>query len=672
MKTILKIIFYSLIIFVISSCSKNKENEIPQPSPIDISEKILGEWVYDNPVDGSWQSMKFTGSGAFYYSENKEEWTAALKRTDGKYSLDGYNVSGYRANGTLYVDMTIQNINDYSFTTRYKNTAIDFTYHKVLMRTHLNFAESIIPPYEKLIDKNVISYKSHDEKIATVDSNTGEITATGTNGRTYIDITTNDGTACIKVMVGNVNDGDETETSTIPAQKDPVSISTTDVRKMIIGVLWIYDHPEEKIWEAIRFTESGKVYYSNKNDDWNFENENTNGSFEINQKTITGSVKLYGTTTMDFYWVVTNISDFEFTVKVYTSGVYVGKFTYSKQLDTIEMNVGDSSKPDYQKLIGDKTIKEFKSHNTSCVSINNDTGEITAKGEGHTYIDVVTEDGTAVIEVNVSKGKYFIAYDYSQFIGVTKQTVTETFGTIFESGTNSITYNYLKGSEAQISGMVKDKNWKAITFEFDPTTQLVVSIGMQANDDVWFTNIEMTNYLSELYYKYEKGTTDTYKAFINAEKFDDATVGIAWNYEDRTLVFVKTRYQPGQSATIADYSVYIGKNQNEIIEMMGKEPMTISKERIVYDIKSTYVNDVYFEFESRAGSTKVLKDVVQQVTVHLTSDANEDIVKNVVEKSFKYESGIANSFSNYISNDGKIKLYYNISWKTLTYSLVES
>ena len=96
---IMNFFVFSLIVLTIYSCQEN-EDKTPRISSIDISEKILGEWVYDNPADSSWQSMKFTKSGKFYYSEDKKEWSEVLKRTDCNYALDGMNVSGYGAGGT--------------------------------------------------------------------------------------------------------------------------------------------------------------------------------------------------------------------------------------------------------------------------------------------------------------------------------------------------------------------------------------------------------------------------------------------------------------------------------------------------------------------------------------------------------------------------------------------
>ena len=63
---------------VLFSCCDSTTDIIPES---DISEEIVGEWVYDNPEENVWQSMKFVAEGSFFcYSDNKSNWTERLKR----------------------------------------------------------------------------------------------------------------------------------------------------------------------------------------------------------------------------------------------------------------------------------------------------------------------------------------------------------------------------------------------------------------------------------------------------------------------------------------------------------------------------------------------------------------------------------------------------------------
>lgn len=538
MKNIINILLCAVCICTLFSCDDDSKNdstiEIPE---VDIADEIIGEWVYDNPVEGSWQSMKFVAEGSFFcYSDNKDNWSTVLKDINkGNYGVKGMAVSAN--NGSTYLDMTVSKINGYQFTTRLHETTLDIIFHKVVMRTHLNYGKSIIPPYNDLVDTTIVEYKSHDESIAIVDSSTGEITAVANNGRTYVDIVTNSGTAVIKVMIGKVNDGDEAEVS--PIKKDTkvvIKDSIWNLPKAILGQ-WIWDG---SYWESIKFLENGKVYYSNVNTSRGIYNENAPGEYTIDatNNRLTLKVLPTGGTQMTFVMAMTAISKYSFTAKFYlTNGQSTGTFTYSKQLGSVELKGSESLLPEYEAFMEKETvITGYKSHNSQIVEVNSETGELTAKMGGRTYVDIETEDGTAVIEVLV---KSFTQFNYEDFIGVNKQTITNTFEHVYTTDGDDMIYNYRKGSVAEEEGVVKDANWDQILFRFDSSTGLVKAISLVAKKDVWFTPGEMTQYLTQQFYVYEKGTEDDFKAFTNAENFDDATVGITWDTTNGILTYVE-------------------------------------------------------------------------------------------------------------------------------------
>jgi hypothetical protein len=135
------------------------------------------------------------------------------------------------------------------------------------------------------------------------------------------------------------------------------------------------------------------------------------------------------------------ISKYSFTAKFYlTDGQSTGTFTYAKELGSIELKEGETILPEYETLVESGTvITKFHSHNSNVAEVNSETGEIKAKMGGRTYVDVVTEDGTAVVEVVV---KSFMQYKYEDFIGVNKQTVVNTFEDFYTSdGVNALKFS---------------------------------------------------------------------------------------------------------------------------------------------------------------------------------------------------------------------------------------
>lgn len=546
--------YFRMLLFIACGCIYCSCEDDPEPGPVipepDIAEEIVGEWVYDHPEEGAWQSMKFVAEGSYFcYSNEKDKWTSKLKDINkGNYGVRGMAVSA--ANGTTYLDMIVSIINGYQFTARLNETTVDFTYHKVVMRTHLDFGESIVPPYNDLVDANIIGYSSHDESIAIVDGSTGEITAVANNGRTYVDIVTKNGTAVVKVMVGNVDDGDVNEVS--PIKKKDVSPVTPvlNLEKAILGQ-WIWDGSYR---ESINFLGNGKVYYSNIDEARGIYNENAPGEYTIDKSTnrLTLTVLPTGGIPMTVIMAVTAINKYSFTAKFYlTDGQFTGMFTYAKQIGSIELESGETTLPQYKKMVESGTvIVNYKSHNTNIVEVDSETGEITAKRGGRTYIDIVTEDGTAVVEVNV---KEFVGCDYENYIGASSQEIIERFGDdYFMYGSSDMIYDY----------SAEDNNWSLLWITFDMNTNTVRSISLIAKNNVWFTPEEMAQHLSKRFYVYEKGSEEYFKAYINAENLEDATVGITWDMINGVLTYVIIAQNTKVSTHY--FENYLGKTRGEI------------------------------------------------------------------------------------------------------------
>lgn len=662
MKHIFRIVLFAVCLFACYSCEDDSKNEQKIDIPeVDIADEIIGEWVYDIPEENAWQSMKFVAEGSFFcYSDNKEKWTEVLKNINkGNYGVKGNVISA--SNGATYLDMTVSKINGYEFTGRLNETTVDFKFNKVVMRTHLTFGQSVLPPYEQLVDTTIVGYKSHDESIATVDNSTGEITAVANNGRTYVDIITKGGTAVVKVMIGKVNDGDEAELSPIKKKDVTPPQPILNLPKAILGQ-WIWDG---SYWESIKFLENGKVYYSNVDKSRGIYNENAPGEYTIDatNNRLTLKVLPTGGTQMTFVMAMTAISKYSFTAKFYlTNGQSTGTFTYSKQLGSVELKGSESLLPEYEAFMEKETvITGYKSHNSQIVEVNSETGELTAKMGGRTYVDIETEDGTAVIEVLV---KSFTQFNYEDFIGVNKQTITNTFKHVYTTDGDDMIYNYRKGSVAEEEGVVKDANWDQILFRFDSSTGLVKAISLVAKKDVWFTPGEMTQYLTQQFYVYEKGTEDDFKAFTNAENFDDATVGITWDTTNGILTYVEIPHQSPTS--VLDYGGYLNKTREEIkTAMNGYTILSETDERIGYTIGSEYLRMVRFSFRASSG----IKDTVQEVVLYLNTGIDESFVKSEIEKTYTYSDGVDGNYINYYSKDMKIRVVYQISSNLIQYIL---
>ena len=183
-----------------------------------------------------------------------------------------------------------------------------------------------------------------------------------------------------------------------------------DYANLLVGQ-WVYDHPEEGVWETIKFTSSGMFYYSNSNEIlYEFENENVNGRYFVDGNKVTGTYKLNEVTQMNLDMQITAINDLEFTAKFNDTGL---TFTYARLLDSETIEYNGTIQPNYDNLLRGADIIAYSSHNPNIAKVDAASGRVTGLSSGRTYIDVITSEGTAVVEIIV---KGLLPYNFDEFI----------------------------------------------------------------------------------------------------------------------------------------------------------------------------------------------------------------------------------------------------------------
>ena len=336
---------------------------------------------------------------------------------------------------------------------------------------------------------------------------------------------------------------------------------------------------------------------------------------------------------------MTTINKFSFTAKFYlTNGESTGTVTYARQIDAIELGDDEIKQPDYKSIVGEETlISSFKSHNSKIVEVDSETGELTAKMGGKTYVDIITDEGTAVIEVFVKK---FVEFNYEGFIGINKQGVTNTFGTLYTTSGNYIKYDYRKGSKADMQGKILDSHWDQISFLFDSTTGLVKTVSLLARKDVWFTPEEMTEYLSYKYHYNEKESTSETKAFTNNEKLEEATVGITWdttngllsfkNVDSNAEIISNYEYKNGE------YSSFLGKDKSTIVNKLGNNAFYVTSTDLWYTGDAVNAKDYkYVIFSLDEPTTSAYS-----ISLYLNPNPDYDEIKEyLTAKYYVFEKG---------------------------------
>lgn len=205
--------------------------------------------------------------------------------------------------------------------------------------------------------------------------------------------------------------------------------------EMIIGE-WVYDNPAVGVWEKQILRNNMSLYYSSQVLNPYVSIENAEGTFYFtseNRITLAYQNIMGYTTYADLE--IESIEKYSYTATFRDDdGLYGGRYTYNRLIDDVELEFGEKVTPAYSRLVTDAVIRYYYSNDNAVATVNSTTGEITA-GEkaGLTYINVVTDEGTAVVEVKVTDPANMIP-DYSDALNMSEDEVKATW-------TDFCTYN---------------------------------------------------------------------------------------------------------------------------------------------------------------------------------------------------------------------------------------
>lgn len=194
-----------------------------------------------------------------------------------------------------------------------------------------------------------------------------------------------------------------------------------DYLKVFAGT-WIYDNPEIQTSEKINYDTSGifhAVYHQYLTD----VDENVTGIYRIENISgvphLLGHYRIKNGRNMSLDWTMTAFNQLQVSYiinKTPDNNAGGQRFTYSKLLKEISLQKGESVTLPPNEILSEsflafndqgdiQAVKPFflsyHSHDSIIAQVDS-IGVITGLKHGRTYIDVVTTEGTAVVEVNVS------------------------------------------------------------------------------------------------------------------------------------------------------------------------------------------------------------------------------------------------------------------------------
>lgn len=361
----------------------DKDDE-PEISTEQVAETIVGNWLLSTSDSVNWVAYEFTSSAHVnarnyqdgkYYSESGYYWIKDNTVT-GNYNTD---------NGrTFYLDWIVNSVKPFEIGLDiYDDT--DFVgkaaLYRIIGELTVEEGKETMPDYRSLCGTaDVSDFKAIDESIVKVDAQTGQMTGLA-EGSTFVTFSVPDGTVVAEV---SVTEGIKT------------------FAEMVVGT-WIYDSPKTKTWESYTYNADGFYSIQWQTFDAYHLNESAQGNYTIDGESVVADVKSSsGMLYMKF--VNVSISKFDWTYKAYDykSNHLNGQFTAQRLLESYTMKPNDTVTPEYRKLVGNAIISGYSSHAVAIATVN-DSGEITAVKKGRTYIDVKTDQGSGVVEINVEQ-----------------------------------------------------------------------------------------------------------------------------------------------------------------------------------------------------------------------------------------------------------------------------
>lgn len=381
--------FYMLIaVLVFTACGGGSDEPGIGQKPSSLADGVVGNWLLASSDNQEWAVYEFKQSGQMtseWFENNVLASGVGIYDTTEETSSLSATINDGRGH-YIYLDWIVKKIQTYQIDIDVYggNDGNQFmgsnSLYRILGTQEVEYGTAVEPDYRKFAGtKECSGFTSLDKSVVTVNSS-GKIQPVKA-GSTYVVFNTPAGHACIKVVV-----------------LDKVMTFSEN----IIGT-WVTEI-KGFIWERDVFGPDGYFYSQ-----WSREiiyptsDESAQGTYTTDDanKTISVSAKTPYDQRLNPEYRVTEIDRFSFNTEIYVNGTKSGEYYYQRVLASIKIAPKESEQPDYLSLVGSSQISGFSSHEEKVAAVDKTTGRITGVSKGITYIDVKTNNGIGVIEVEV-------------------------------------------------------------------------------------------------------------------------------------------------------------------------------------------------------------------------------------------------------------------------------
>lgn len=621
-KVLIALLF--LLPLIIVSCKDEKEEPL-KPSTL-VSKNLFGSWLLSSSEADNWTVYEFTETsrlnvemlrdgnylnGSGFYSVDEKKSTVT-----GSFSIN--------RNQEFYIDWIVKANSAFQIDFEQYDSQLflcNASVYRVVANLEVQVDDVISPKYRDYTGYyNCSGFSSLDSSKVTVDAATGDITG-HKEGITYVVFETQNGKAAIKVSVG-------------ARQKT--------LQELIVGV-WIYDNRNEHEWQKTEFLDDETMSV-----EWKLDNNDEiagfgTGRYTVSANKINFTVNATDGTQISQEWRIETFNDYDCIYECFAGNAFVGKYAGHRLLKTMEMSPGEMMMPNYQTLLGDLEVRGYKTHNEIIATVS-DLGNITANSKGTTYVEIITDRGTAFLEVIVKGGA--IPYDFQDCIGKAPSKLKEMLGTPYYEDGTIIMYKNLTNTIDMVGASI------------DSFSGLIKGVTITYNSNV--KTDDVTSILDATFIPFTSQTTATFKAYMDTAERADASIGVTWDIPTKTLTYVNLATE-----LFTDYSVLIGMTRSQVVSKMGKEPDTSndqSQSFFFFDKKGIMIVSAYYtDFVNNY-------DNVRSVVTMFDDTLTAEQITNYLKKKYPYYPEYSTDDELVFVPDGHaLEIYYKPKDKMIMY-----
>lgn len=366
------------------------------------------------------------------------------------------------------------------------------------------------------------------------------------------------------------------------------------------------DNSDRNMFGEYIFTIGGAVYVDEYWKINGYRRHKINGTYSVNGNTISANLNYKRTSVLE-------CSD-----RLSFRAAILGeeKKTYLRIVDDLALSVGDTTHIDAKEYFEAYSVMtdDYFSYTVTdqAIASVDETGLLTAKLIGTTFVQISTTAGTAVLKIYVDDKKS-LWNDFSNALGKNLDEVKQLLGERYAFKNYSTIRYYYDNAYVDSVDICEHNNIAdslVVTFRKDVPDSLIMNYFVAKGDTIVKDSIS--------------NNTLVYRWFTNNKNFLLSTYSARYYPQEKKVIY--SYIEPNWDDRSSDY----GLSYEDLIKKYGYS--TTAKWSIVgYFIKNDFIKQIYYSL-----SPNVVSGSVTSYSMYLNSDVTKEMVENYLYRKYNY------------------------------------